>query len=29
VIDRQGRIASVHVGLAGKKDFDDAIQKLL
>ena len=29
VIDRYGRIASVHVGLAGKKDFADAIEKLL
>jgi peroxiredoxin len=29
VIDRSGRIASVHVGLAGKKDFADAIEKLL
>jgi peroxiredoxin len=29
VIDRDGRIASVHVGLTDKKEFDDAIQKLL
>ncbi len=29
VIDRDGRIASVHVGLANKKDFSDAIEKLL
>jgi peroxiredoxin len=29
VIDRNGRIASVHVGLASKKDFEDAIEKLL
>ena len=29
VIDRSGRIASVHVGLASKKDFSDAIEKLL
>lgn len=29
VIDREGRIASVHVGLTGKKDFEDAIEKLL
>ena len=29
VIDRNGRIASVHVGLADKKDFEDAIEKLL
>jgi peroxiredoxin len=29
VIDRYGRIASVHVGLASKKDFSDAIEKLL
>jgi peroxiredoxin len=29
VIDRAGRIAAVHVGLTDKKEFDDAIQKLL
>jgi peroxiredoxin len=29
IIDREGRIASVHVGLSGKKEFEDAIQKLL
>jgi peroxiredoxin len=29
VIDRGGRIASVHVGLANKKDFEDAIKELL
>jgi peroxiredoxin len=29
VIDRQGRIASIHVGLVDKKEFDDAIQQLL
>ncbi len=29
VIDREGRIASVHVGLVDKKEFDDVIQKLL
>ena len=29
VIDRYGRIASVHVGLTDKKDFEDAIEKLL
>jgi cytochrome c biogenesis protein CcmG/thiol:disulfide interchange protein DsbE len=29
VIDRDGRIASVHVGLSGKKEFEDAIEKLL
>jgi len=29
VIDRYGRIASVHVGLASKKDFEDAIEQLL
>jgi peroxiredoxin len=29
VIDRNGRIAAVHVGLASKKDFEDAIEKLL
>jgi peroxiredoxin len=29
VIDRYGRIAAVHVGLTSKKDFEDAIEKLL
>lgn len=29
VIDRSGRIASVHVGLTSKKDFSDAIEELL
>jgi peroxiredoxin len=30
LIDRQGKIASVHVGVSmGKKDFEDAIEKLL
>jgi peroxiredoxin len=29
VIDRSGRIAAVHVGLANKKDFEDAIETLL
>ena len=29
VIDRYGRIASVHVGLTNKKDFSDAIEELL
>src|ERR1700693_901616 len=29
LIDRDGRIASTHVGLAGKQDFQDAIEKLL
>ena len=29
VIDREGRIASVHVGLSSKGDFSDAIEKLL
>jgi peroxiredoxin len=29
VIDRFGRIAAIHVGLASKKDFEDAIEKLL
>lgn len=29
MIDREGRIASVHVGLVGKDEFDNAIQKLL
>jgi cytochrome c biogenesis protein CcmG/thiol:disulfide interchange protein DsbE len=29
LIDRNGKIAAVHVGLASKKDFDDGIQQLL
>jgi thiol-disulfide isomerase/thioredoxin len=29
LIDREGRIASVHVGLSSKRDFEDEIQELL
>jgi peroxiredoxin len=29
VIDREGKIASVHVGLSGKNEFEAAIEKLL
>lgn len=29
LVDRQGKIASVHVGLAGRRDFEDGIEKLL
>jgi peroxiredoxin len=29
LIDKEGRIAAVHVGLASKKDFEDGIEKLL
>ena len=29
LIDREGRIAKVHVGLSGKHDFEDEIQALL
>lgn len=29
LIDREGKIASVHVGVASKQDFEDAIEKLL
>src|SRR5215472_10820174 len=29
LIDRAGRIAAVHVGLAGRKDFENGIEKLL
>jgi peroxiredoxin len=29
IIDREGRIAAVHVGLASRKDFEDAIEHLL
>jgi peroxiredoxin len=29
LIDREGNIASIHVGLTGKNEFDDGIQELL
>ncbi len=29
LVDRLGRVASVHVGLASKRDFEDGIEKLL
>jgi cytochrome c biogenesis protein CcmG/thiol:disulfide interchange protein DsbE len=29
VIDREGKIASVHIGLSGKNEFEAAIEKLL
>ncbi len=29
VLDRQGRIAAMHVGLVDKRDYQDEIQKLL
>ena len=29
LIDKEGRIAAVHVGLASKKDFEDGIEQLL
>ncbi len=29
ILDREGKVASVHVGLAGKKEFEDAIEKIL
>jgi peroxiredoxin len=29
LIDRTGKIAAVHVGLASRKDFEDGVQKLL
>jgi peroxiredoxin len=29
LIDRNGNVASIHVGLAGKQEFQDAIEKLL
>lgn len=29
LIDKEGRIAAVHVGLAGRKDFENGIEKLL
>ncbi len=29
LIDRQGKIAAVHIGLASKKDFEDGVEQLL
>jgi len=29
LIDREGRIASIHIGLSGRRDFEDGIQELL
>jgi peroxiredoxin len=29
IIDRQGRIASVHIGLAGRRDYENDIESLL
>ena len=29
LIDRSGRIAAVHIGLTGKKDFEDGVEQLL
>ena len=29
IIDREGRIAAVHVGLGNRKDFEDGVEKLL
>ena len=29
LIDKEGRIAAVHVGLASKQDFEDGIEQLL
>jgi peroxiredoxin len=29
LVDRNGNVASIHVGLAGKQEFQDAIEKLL
>src|SRR5207245_5905764 len=29
LIDREGRIAATHVGLAGRKEFEDGIENLL
>ncbi len=29
LIDRNGKIASVHIGLASRKDFEDGIEQLL
>jgi peroxiredoxin len=29
LIDRNGKIAAIHIGLASKKDFDDGIEQLL
>ena len=29
LIDRQGKIAAIHVGLAGRKEFEDGVEELL
>jgi hypothetical protein len=29
LIDRNGKIAAIHIGLASKKDFEDGIEQLL
>lgn len=29
LIDREGRIAAIHIGLSGKRDFENGIQELL
>jgi peroxiredoxin len=29
LIDREGRIAAVHVGLADRRDFEDGVERLL
>ena len=29
IVDREGRIAKIHIGLASKEDFENAIEKIL
>jgi peroxiredoxin len=29
LIDREGKIAAIHVGLADRRDFEDGVQQLL
>jgi cytochrome c biogenesis protein CcmG/thiol:disulfide interchange protein DsbE len=29
LIDREGKIAAIHIGLAGRKDFEDGVEELL
>ena len=29
LIDKQGKIAAIHIGLGGRKDFEDAVEGLL
>jgi cytochrome c biogenesis protein CcmG/thiol:disulfide interchange protein DsbE len=29
LIDKQGKIAAIHIGLAGRKEFEDGVEELL